>query len=113
MTAERQVGFDAILDRGETEVVEPVHGRGRERLVGKVGERRPAPEPERSAEIPGRAVRIARGERFAAGAGKLREAVEVDLLRIDLQRVPVAVALEGDGVAVALKELPQPRDVDV
>ena len=50
MPAEREVGVDPLLERREAQLLEPLAGRGGERLVGEVGERRPAPEVERLAE---------------------------------------------------------------
>ena len=50
MPTEREVGLDPLLERGEAQLVEPLDGGARERLVGEVGERRPAPQAERLAE---------------------------------------------------------------
>ena len=53
MPAERQVGFDAVLERGQAQLLEPGDLVLRERLVGEVGQRRPAPEVERGAQVLG------------------------------------------------------------
>ena len=59
MAAERQVGLDALLQRGEPQLLEP-RGLGlREGLVGEVRERRPAPQRERLAEQRARLARVA------------------------------------------------------
>ena len=50
VAAEREVGFDAPLERAQAELFEAADLGLRERLVGEVGERRPAPEAERVAE---------------------------------------------------------------
>ena len=48
--AEREVGVDPPLDRQQVQILE-AHDRGlRERLVGEIRKRRPAPEPERLAQ---------------------------------------------------------------
>ena len=52
--AERELGLDPLLERREPQLLEPLDGRARERLVREVGERRPAPEVERLAEQRGR-----------------------------------------------------------
>jgi hypothetical protein len=49
VTAKRQIGLDAVFERGEPELLEPPHLALSERLVGEVCERRPAPERERGA----------------------------------------------------------------
>ena len=71
--AEPELRLDALLDAGEPQLLEPRDRRRRERLVGEVGERRPAPQRERLAQARrralGRAVREGR-------AGVLREPLE-------------------------------------
>ena len=44
---EREVGLDAVLERDQPQLLEPRDLVLRERLVGEIGQRRPAPERER------------------------------------------------------------------
>src|SRR5439155_11086613 len=74
--SEREVGLDSILERGETKLLQPGDRRLRKRLVGKVGERRSAPQRQRLAQLPGR-DRWLRGVRLADEAF---EAVQVELV---------------------------------
>ena len=46
VTAELEVRFEAALEGGETELLEAQDLCLSERLVGEIGERRSAPEPE-------------------------------------------------------------------
>ena len=48
--AEREVGLEPPLERHQAELFEAENLRLRERLVGEVGERRPAPEVESFAQ---------------------------------------------------------------
>ena len=50
VAAERELGVDPPLDRGEPDLLEPLDRGPRERLVREIGERRAAPEPERLAQ---------------------------------------------------------------
>ncbi len=50
MPAAGEVGVEAALQRDQPQIVEPRDLRLRERLVGEVGERRPAPQGERVAQ---------------------------------------------------------------
>ena len=72
MPAERELGVDPLLERREPELLEPLDGRLGERLVGEVGERRPAPELERLAQQGGRGcgvvARVGRARPPPAGA---------------------------------------------
>ena len=70
-----EVVRDAGLQRGEPSLVELRRGGLRERLVGEVGERRPAPEREGVAE-PAR-VRL----------GEPLEALDVELVGLDADEV--------------------------
>ena len=76
--AERELGLDALLERGQPHLLEPLDRDLRERLVGEVGERRAAPERERLAQEIDAASRLAARERlarprsFAARSGRGR-----------------------------------------
>ena len=71
--AERQFGLDALLERGEPQLVEPRDRRHGERLVGEVRERRPPPQRERRLQQGGRAIVLTVRERRG---GLVRQALE-------------------------------------
>ena len=101
---ELELGVDQLLARREAELLEPRDLECRERLVGDVGERRAAPEPERLAEAPGALGDV--GGRARLGAEPL-EAAEVDLVGRDVEHVP---GVPGDE-HVRPQRLAQERDV--
>ena len=70
--AERELGLDALLERGEAQLLEPRDRRRRERLVGEVGERRAAPQRERLAQQrrPRARARRARAPTAASSASR-------------------------------------------
>ena len=74
VAAEREVGLDPILERGEPQVLEPPDLVLRERLVREVGERRAAPERERARGGDRKPRRAPRGApaRRAPGSGLRR-----------------------------------------
>ena len=78
--AEREVGLDPLLERREPQLLEPLDGRARERLVGEVGERRPAPELERLAEQRGRRAGVVARARPLGLRRQALEAREVEVL---------------------------------
>jgi len=57
-TGLREIGVDAILERGEVKLPKPVDLTLRPRFVSELGEWRPAPELERLSEPLGRGRRI-------------------------------------------------------
>ena len=63
---EQEIGFDAILERGETKVFEPGDGGLGERLEAEIRRRRAPPEAERLVELLRRPLRVAGGERLPA-----------------------------------------------
>ena len=80
VAAEGEVGVDAVLERVETQLLEPADLVLGEGLVGEVGQRRAAPEIERLSQTLGGAVGVAAIERLAALAGEALEAVGVDVV---------------------------------
>src|SRR5215204_4329777 len=93
MAAERQVGLDPLLERGQAQLLEPADLLAGEVLIGEVGERRTAPEGERLAqEVRGR-LRIRRPKRPPA-AEELLEAVEIALAPLQAKQIAVAVRLK-------------------
>ena len=81
MPAEGEIRFDPALERGQAQLLEARDRRLRERLVGEVGERRPAPERERLTERLGRRGRLPGAERALARLDELLERVQVELPR--------------------------------
>ena len=108
VTAEREVGVDALLDDDGSQLLEARDLRLRERLVDEVGERRPAPERERLAQRDLGGGCVARLERGPPLLRQAREAVHVHALGIELE--DVAGRARGDDGAEHLAEL---RDVDL
>ena len=100
-----EIGVDPLLQRAEAQLLELRRVRLRERLVGEVGQRRPAPQRERLAQPGGRGGGI--------GVGRLRDqrlkASQVELGRLDVERV---AGRAGHQPAVA-ELLAHARDVDL
>ena len=109
MLAQREPRVDQVLDRREVQIVEPRDLSRDERLIGQIGERRPAPERERSGQQCASATKVA----FDGGLSCRRqgglESVDVDGLGWHQQAITVAVCLEN----LAPERLPQPRYVSL
>ena len=101
VAAELEVDVDALLQRGEAQLVQ-VRGGGVHRLALEVGQGRAAPECQRLAEEAGRRLRVRAARLGDEGA----EAVEVELARFDAEQVAGRPAL--DSVAQGGT---QPRDL--
>ena len=82
MAAEREVRVDAVLERRDPQLLQPRDLGLEGRLVGQVGERRPAPQRERLVQQRRRGGRV--GGRAALGRESL-EAEEVELVVVDPQ----------------------------
>src|SRR5262249_5960530 len=84
---ELQIGFDPLFKRMHPELLEPGRLGRRERLRRELGERRAAPQLERRAE----ALRGLLGATGVEARARRRrdalEAVQVELVRLHLQRV--------------------------
>jgi hypothetical protein len=80
MLAECEVRVDAVLDGGETELLEAGTLDGGELLVGEVGESRAPPQPERLVQPGGSRLGLAAGERAPALLDEALEPQEVELL---------------------------------
>ena len=88
VAAEREVDVDPLLDRGHAELLEAGDLRLRERLVGEVRQRRPAPQVERLAKSLGCARRVpppGDGNRHLELA---LETLRVERLGLGPQRIP-------------------------
>ena len=90
LTADGEVGVDALLQRGEAELVQ-VRGGGVGGLALEVGQGRAAPEGERLAEELGRRLRL----RAARLGDESAEAVEVELARLYAEQVAGRAALDS------------------
>ena len=106
VAAEREVGIDPQLERGEARSLEALGLRLRENVVGELGERLAAPEAERLAEQPARPGGIGA---FRLGDQPL-EAEQVELVGVDPDEV--AGLLRDDRRAVP-EHLPQLGDVEL
>src|SRR6266511_44706 len=87
MPAEGEIGLYPALERGQAQLLKPRDRVLRERLVGEVGERWPAPERERLAQRLGRLGSIPGAERALAGLHELLERVQIELSRLDAEHV--------------------------
>ena len=106
---EREVGVDPVLERGQSQLLEPRDLRLRERLPREVGERCAPPQAERGAQRLSRAGRVPVREPRPPLVAETDEPVEVDGLRVDDE--PVA---RRSGLERSLgQELPQLGDVDL
>ena len=116
MAAQSELGVGEQLLGGHAELVEPPDLRLRERLVGDVRQRRPAPDSERLLQHRRRPVRTAPGELAPALREQLLEPARIEPLGIESQLV-AAVAGQHDPlgtVALAAGQcLAQVRDVDL
>src|SRR5215207_6200190 len=95
-------------------LLEPSDLALRKRLVRELGERRAAPQSERLAQQLQRALRRTVGERAAALLQQTLEAVQVELARLDANRIATATS-DHDAVravsALSFQRPAQPRNV--
>jgi len=78
--AQRELGIDPQLERGQPELLEPRDLELRERLIGEVCERRSAPERDRVGQCSCRGCRISFGEQFSPLGKQPLETVKVELV---------------------------------
>ena len=108
VAAELKLGVDAVLDRGEMDLLEPVRLDRRERLL-ELGERHAVPQRQRLSELLEGVRRRAGRERGVARLAQVLEAGQVDRLAGQLRRVAGRAGHEH-----ALREhLAEHRDVDL
>jgi hypothetical protein len=103
--AERELGLDPLLEGLELHLLEAEDLTGRKPLRGEFAERPAAPECESFLKP---AQRILRRQRPRLG-DELLEPLEVELSRIDVQRVSRSARVD----AVLTEQLPKLRDVDL
>ena len=95
----------AELERREPQLLEPLGLGGPPHLLRKIGERRPAPERERLAEVVGRVVGTAGFETGAAAIEQALEAVEIELVLADHDAVAAARRLDPLGAERAAQSV--------
>ena len=82
MLAERELCVDPLLERCQSQLLQPACLDPRERLVGDVRERGPAPKIKRAVELGQRLVRLPSGVRLTPPFEVLLEAVNVDVAEL-------------------------------
>ena len=113
VTAEREIGLDALLERHEPQLLEARDRRLGERLVREVGKRLPTPQRERRAQEPCRLLRVA-GRACSARAIELAlEARDVELVRLDSGDVPGWTGRDHGLAAGLSQSFTQLGDVDL
>ena len=84
VATEGEIRVDAVLERGQVELVEPADLSLRPRFVGELGERRAAPELEGIAQD----LRGGRRRGSSRLGRETFEALEVETVRLDEELVP-------------------------
>ena len=87
MAAERELGVDQLLERGDPEVIQACHLRLRERLERELRERLAAPQRQRLLERGHGRLGASRGQLRAPLRDEPLEAVRVEGLRVERQLV--------------------------
>src|SRR5256885_524586 len=85
--AERKLGFDPLLERAETKLLQPRTLLLEKPPVSNVGKRRTPPERQRLAQARHCERWIAGGKRLSALVAQTLEALEVELVRLDPEAV--------------------------
>src|SRR6266508_1604796 len=112
VAAECQESIDALLERRQVELFEPRNLAPGEWLEGEVGERRTTPEGEGLAELRLGCGRIAVGGRLLCIGPQTLEAVELELMPCQIERVPRRPRDEKRP-SLRVQELAQARDIDL
>ena len=109
VTAEREIGFEAQLERSQPQLLEPADLVAGERLVLELRKGWAAPQPER---LPQQVAGLLGGALAEALAAPLEQAVEprqVERARLDAEQIPGQARLEH----ALVEQLAQLRDVDL
>ncbi len=109
MPAEREVSVDAGFEGRPAPLLEPRYLRLDERLVGQVGERRPAPHREGLAEHLGGRIRVG-FRQVARLLDQVLEAIHVELTGMDVQSIRAPLRLEP---SISSQRLAQRRNLVV
>ena len=94
VTGEREVGFDALFERRQLQLVQARDLRLCKRLVGEVGQGGASPEGERPAQLLGGLLRLPLGPSAPCLLQHALEAICVDLAGLDLEEIAVPAGLE-------------------
>jgi hypothetical protein len=111
LVSQPQFGVEALLDRPQPRLVQPTAELIADIVGGDVGQGRSSPQGQRLAQDPG-CFPIVGGQ--ARSLDRTAEAVDVDLLRIAVEHVPLATSGQvGVGPPVALigQRAPQAADM--
>ena len=109
MAPEEQVGVQPALEHREPKLLEPSRLGLRERLCRELGERLAAPELESRAKAGRRILGTAGIERGASVSDEPLEATEVELVRVELERIAGRARVQRAG----REHLAQPGHVDL
>ena len=107
--AEREVGLQPQLERGQAQLLQPPDLVARERLVLELRKRRPAPEPEGFAQQLAGRCGVTLPESFASPTQQSLEPLQVERARLDPQQVPSRPRLER----TRIEQLAQLRDLNL
>src|SRR4029453_9763441 len=93
----REVGIDPLLQRRETELVQPPRSKDDERFVGDVRERRTPPQAQGLAEGFNRFERPIVGDGVTALVDESLEPTEIEVARLHMEHI--AASTGGDSFA--------------
>ena len=114
VTADRELGLDALLDRRQAQLLEPLDVHTRKRLELQIGQRPPAPQTLGLAERPRRGIGITRLERPPPILDQILEAPQVELPGRNVQDVTRRPRDQRRPTgAVRAERLAQARHVDL
>ena len=109
---ERQLRVDPLLHHDQPELFEALNLKPRKRLELEIGERPPAPQRLRRAQLHRRAFGIAVLERLSSIGDVLVEPVQIELSRLDAQQIPGRSRQHARLVAGDGERLAKARDLD-
>jgi hypothetical protein len=101
MAAERQLGLDQLLERGDLQVIETGDLALREWLIGQLLQRRTAPQRQRPLERQDGPLRMTAGQLTPPFGRQPLEAVRVEALGIEPQLVAAPARHHQPGGALA------------
>jgi hypothetical protein len=105
VSTEREIGFDAMLQNCEPFLLQALDVRTCEWLICEIRQRRSAPKIECVAQqlrCPLNGVLV---QRCSTRSYESRKSMEIELLRLNLQDVPVTLRLDPRSVAEKLAEI--------
>ena len=111
MTAERELGVDALLNGPEPHLFEPLHLDACERLELEVCERAAAPQPLGTPQDLGRGSGIGGRKRLPCRHDELFEELDIELVGLDPQQISRRACHKPWLVRPRRQHLPQARHV--